>query len=111
MKSGIYKKQSRSGTASTSRRLGVVKSLGPYLAAAGKCNLLEGSIGKQQLSKEVKPLVDAIHKVLAGATVSSIKVTGPYEKSVAQKLDALLRTAIAETNRRNAAKGARVMYI
>ena len=106
-----HKKRSRSGKARASKKLVVVNSLGSYFEAAGNYRLLEGPIGKQQLSKEVKPLVDAIHKVLAGATVSSLKVEGPYEKSVAQELDVLLKQAIADANCLNSCARAMLAYI
>jgi hypothetical protein len=111
MKNSIGKKPSRPGRAGVPRRLVVVKSLDSYIREAGRYGLLEGPIGKQRLSKDIKPLVEALHKVLAGATVSSVKIAGRYETSVAQRLDLLLRKAIAEANRCNAKKSATLMYI
>jgi hypothetical protein len=111
MKNSIGKKPSRPGRAGVSRRLVVVKSLDSYITEAGRYGLLEGPIGKQRLSKEVKPLVEALHKVLAGATISSVKTADRYQTSVALKLDLLLRKAIAEANRCNAKKSATLMYI
>jgi hypothetical protein len=106
-----HKKRSRSAKARASKKLVVVNALGPYFEAAGAYNLLEGPIGKQRLSKEVKPLVDAIHQVLAGAVVSYVKVEGPYEKFVVQELDALLNQAIADANCMNSRAKAMLAYI
>lgn len=93
-----------------SQRGASLGTLEPYISFVNKHNLLEGPAGKQRLAKEVLPLIDAFHKVLAGGTVSQIRVKGPYEKLVVEKCSRIMQASLAQANEINERAGGKVAF-
>ena len=69
-----------------------------YLETVEKLGLLEGEPGVQEIKGSAQPVLEALHHVLGGGTVS-ITVETPGDRAVVDKLDTLLKKAMEETRK------------
>lgn len=85
----------------------IVSSLDNYAGKANKYGILTGSLGDQVLSEDVKPLIDAFHKVLAGGKLkqNNISVSGQVNQRVYSSLNRLIDKSIKEMNITNKING------
>jgi hypothetical protein len=82
----------------------VTTSMHDYLERLIDLGLVEGAIGAIDLKPEVRPLIEALHHVLAGGTVN-VTVTQPGNSQVVNDLGTDLKTATSDTNTVNKALG------
>jgi hypothetical protein len=82
----------------------IAHSLYYYLEKMIGLGLLEGPLGHMDLNAKVKPIVEALHHVLAGGTVS-IQVTTPGNPQVVNDLNQKLKEARDDGNTINKAVG------
>jgi hypothetical protein len=75
-----------------------------YIERLIDLGLVEGPLGKMDLNPNVKPLVDALHQVLAGGTVN-VQVTTPGNPTVVAELQGILQEAGDDGNAINKAVG------
>ena len=76
----------------------VAPSSRAYLESVEKLGLLEGGPGRQEINGSALPVLNALHHVLGGGTVS-ITVEEPGNETVVDKLDTLLKEAMEETRK------------
>jgi hypothetical protein len=82
----------------------IAYSLYEYLERLIDLGLLEGPLGHMDLNAKVKPIMEALHQVLAGGTVN-IQVTTPGSPQVVQELAQLIKQARDDGNAINKAVG------
>jgi hypothetical protein len=78
--------------------INVTSSARSYLEALESYGLLEGEPGQQQLSDSILNVLNALHHVLGGGTVS-IEVRTDGSSSIVDHLDTAMRDAIEECER------------
>jgi hypothetical protein len=82
----------------------IAYSMYEYLERLIELGLVEGPLGKMDLNPKAKPLVDALHQVLAGGTVT-VQVTTPGNPQILAELAATLQEATNDGNAINKAVG------
>jgi hypothetical protein len=82
----------------------VTLSMFQYLEQLNDLGLIEGAIGKMDVTAAAKPLIDALHHVLAGGSATVTITTAGNAQKVAD-LDKTLQQATADGNTVNGAAG------
>jgi hypothetical protein len=80
------------------RNIAVTPSSGDYLAQLVEYALLEGEPGQQEIKGSAQGVLEALHHVLGGGTVS-INIETPGNVTVVEELNTLLGSARDEWNR------------
>ncbi len=85
----------------------LVNSLDKYAGKTTKYGILKGALGDQILSDDVKPLIDAFHKILAGGKLkhNSVQISGQVNQKVYSSLNKLMDQGIKEMNITNKING------
>lgn len=68
-----------------------------YLETIARYGMLEGEIGDRVVDRDVGTVLNALHHVLAGGSVS-VSVDTPGAEAVVDELDRVLQGAVVETN-------------
>jgi hypothetical protein len=82
----------------------IAYSMYEYLEKLIDLGMIEGPLGHMDLSAKIKPLVEAMHHVLAGGTVN-VQVATPGNPQVVAKLTQMLKEARDDGNAINKAVG------
>ena len=82
----------------------IAYSMYEYLERLIDLGIIEGPVGHNELNQKVKPLMEALHEVLAGGTVS-VQVTTPGNPQVVTELRQDLQQAGDDANAINRAVG------
>ncbi len=74
-----------------------------YTRAMTELDLFRGPRGRQTISPRVKPLLSALHQVLAGGKVDvrAIPVSGSIDKNTVRRLNQLAQKALDDANKYN----------
>ena len=75
-----------------------------YIELLMDSGVMTGELGHNELSENLRPVVKAIHHILAGGSVE-IQVVEPGVQSKVQKLERTLAEGTEEANALNAAAG------
>lgn len=97
------KKSDRKGTEMASKgiqphNIAVAPSSRAYLERVEKLGLLEGEPGRQEIKSSAQPVLEVLHHVLGGGTVS-ITVETPGNVTVVEDLNTLLKKPMEETRK------------
>lgn len=84
--------------------LTLASSIGDYILRAQELGVVEGTSGAMELHPSLKPILEALHHVLAGGEVE-VKVVHRGNPDIVNELNRRAEQGIQEANAINAAAG------
>lgn len=104
-------RKSGRGRSASSADVWLPEGLREYGLALQSNGLLTGNAGRQRMSEDVASLFDALHRVLAGGSLSrAIKVKGALNDRTKSRLDRLAKGLVRELNAYRLASPDNVKY-
>ncbi len=71
-----------------------------YFERLLELGIFQGPVGNQQINPSLQPLIEAVHNVLAGGTVT-VQTTTPGNAQIVSELDGLAADGLADGNEIN----------